>query len=395
MLPTFGVERAFAEACANDECGPGYVCESHTGTSCYSSCYADAGFDAGVGSARDAGVGSAPLPPLPTPGTSVDGGKPLPVDGGLDSCWANPICEPYEYHYCNAAPCTADSDCPSSMVCHADSWWECSSSGCKPGGDCDADAGESVDGGSSSCTEHSENRCTPRINLPCQADADCGEGYECAESRWYGCSGGGAVSTDADGGFVFADAGSVCQWYTSTYCKVLDVPCESDSECANGLRCQPHYEYSQCDADASVGADGGWPACEPVLTGNTCQYWYDDAGVGYDDAGVPPPSGGGTVGGGSVGGSTGGGAFQGGGGGPGGAIGGGTPAQDAGTSGSADAGASGEEDEGGQHGGGFLKRLLHHLFGQGGCSVPGNAAQGNLGWLSLLGLGLLARRRRN
>lgn len=350
--------------------------------------------------AGDAGV-AEPVPPDP-------GTKP---DGGYEVC--QPVCTPHEYRYCDSAPCTSNADCPDNMVCHTETWQECSGGGgaCKPGYDCnEADADGSYADASYSCTDHSRSRCTLRANLPCQTGSDCGDGYDCIRGTSTTCWGGGKV--DADGSVTIEDSGCTTEPSDYSYCTLQPLPCELDSECPAGMTCRDQYSY-ECDAGGGVRPGGsgavdggvvdGGPApapCAPVIA-RMCQPWYPgtpDAGAGSDIGGL----GGGTGGTGPVydagtptnGGVGGGGIAGGGPGGSGGAVGGGNPGQTSDAGASADAGTGAPDDEHKPHRGGFLRRVLHAIFDSGGCSTSGAPAHGNFGWLSLLSLGLVRRRRK-
>jgi hypothetical protein len=419
-LTLLGATRASAQECqADSECGAGYRCAVSPGYDC-SSCVTPGG-DAGM---RDAGT--LPLPtPGPTPPTADAGSAVVAVDAGWDGSWGSdaslewdsgwdanwciPTCVPVDYHYCEPAPCTSDSDCPASMACYAQSYTTCDPEvACDPSVGCDKDAGYT-------CTEHTRSTCTERYNIPCRTDPECGPGFECNREPQTTCSGGGGVTPGADGGWIFVDASMTCTTEVpdTGWCSLVTLPCAADTECPTGLTCQAQYEYPPCtwpgqDAGTmpSKDLDGGYFCPPPVLT-HVCRpeswgggfvggpgggfmggpgggYPEYDAGSGTD-ASAPPTSGGGSPGGG--------------GGVVGGGLGGGGGTGDAGTSSGPTPGEDDEDegdDEGDDHGHpshGLLRGILKQLFGKGGgCSVAGEA-QGNLGWLSLLGLFLMRRRR--
>jgi hypothetical protein len=412
-LTLFGAARANAQQCeTNFECGAGYRCAVSQGYDC-SGC---------VPPSADAGMRDAGTLPLPTPGPTptadagsavlADAGSEggwssdasLGWDSGWDPGWCTPSCVPVDYHYCEPAPCTSDSDCPASMACYAQSYTTCEPDvACDPNVGCEKDAGYT-------CTEHTKSTCTERYNIPCVADPDCGPGFECNRQPYTSCS-GGSGRPDADGGWIFVDASVTCTTEVpeTGWCSLVTLPCVADTECPTGLTCQAQYEYPPCtwpgqDAGAqpTKDFDGGYSCPTPVLT-HVCrpESWgggaADDAGAGgsiggsgpggsYDagpssDAGAPTSGGGGGTVGGSIGG-----------------LGGGGTTHDSGVvpapGGGDDEDEDNDEDE--DHGGhshhGLLQGILRHLFGKGGCSVGGEA-QGNLGWLSVLGLFLMRRRR--
>lgn len=384
---------AAAQDCQNDaDCGAGARCAVGTSVSCW-------------------GCGTT------TPGGPGEHDSGVSVPSGVDGGCANSGCTTTEYHYCTAAFCNTDADCPSSMVCHTETWQDCTGYPCKPGGDCASD-----DAGFS-CTDHTQSTCSERYNLPCRADADCGEGFECNRSPTTTCSGGGGVVPNADGGYTIIDAGSSCttEQPETGYCNLLTLPCATDTECPTGLSCQTISSYPPCTiypqdastvpADAAVipgkaEGDTYYYDCPPPEQSMVCrpERWaggsvggttgglggtFGGSG-GATDAGVDTPPGdptspgaigGGTLGGGAFGGATAGGA--------GGGVGG--SAVDAGTGqGPGDS----DDDEHGHHHGGGLRSVLRHLFGSGGCSVGATQAEGNLAWLTLLSVFLVWRRPR-
>jgi hypothetical protein len=332
-------------------------------------------------------------------GTSVGCGGSTCAKG--DDC-PPPVCESFEYHYCAAAPCTTDADCPGSMVCHTESWEACSapaSPPCARGQVCDASVEEPT------CTRGSQSSCTERYNLPCEADADCGPGFECVESVIGSCSGGGAVRVE-DGGVVFEPGPTECTSEPTGefYCKLLELPCAADSDCPANLICLPDYANGSCPGGGIVGGGG---------TGAAGGGTFGGGAVAIDvDCGAPPPpsysckppsyaGGGGTLGGASVGGTSGipTGGVDAGAGGPGsGSVGGGALGGSSGTpGGSTPPGEDdGDDDEGGRphhhphHGHSWLRPWP----GAGGCSLGGSAAAADLSWLALAGLLFVSRRRR-
>jgi Cys-rich repeat protein len=286
------------------------------------------------------------------------------------------------------------------MRCHTERWQECSGWAgptCARGEVCDAGPAPEP-----TCTEHTRSACAERYNLPCEADADCGSGFECTESVSTSCSGGGSVRPDGDGGYIVETFPAECTSEPTGeyYCKLLDLPCATDAECPEGFSCEAYFTTPPCAGGGS--SLGGTGAGTPAVV----------------DCGTPPaptfackPSrysgGGGVVGGGGTGGGSSGdpnGSADAGVQGPGsGAVGGvgGAGGGAAGGTGTRDAGASppddGEAEEDGHgHGSRRLGRLLRRLFGPGGCSLTGAVPAGDLSWLALASLlaGVALRRRR-
>jgi uncharacterized protein (TIGR03382 family) len=345
-------------------------------------------------------------------------------------------CETVSYAWCTNALCTVDADCPSTMACHAQTTWECSGgmAGASAGG-----TGGAVDAGvyeESTCVEvPADSVCIPRHQLPCTVASDCGGGFDCVQSTYWECSGGGAggMGGDADGGTapqagaggaVAADAGAStpvdadggvdypggdyeCHEVPSAeqYCSLQDLPCTADAECPEGLSCLNRYVWT-CDGGGSAGsgtgtggaaaagagggtprpptapsmdADGGTsdgPTCEAVAQQRCMPREYD--------GGATPPGSGGMTGGGDSGSSDGGVSDPG----PGGFAGSGSAGVGGagGASAPGESGGSSDEDDD-DHG--------HGLFGwlRRGCSAGGPISSDPVGWLAL-GLTALVLRRR-
>ena len=133
---------------------------------------------------------------LPTPSVAPDcGGPDCPVkaDGGTASPAApSKACAP--------APCQVDSDCGGQgRLCQHDVVTVCNGGtvpACARGQECDTAAKPEA----ASCVERTVSACVYRWQLPCNADADCGDGFTCAPNISGMCSGGAPTSGRADAG---------------------------------------------------------------------------------------------------------------------------------------------------------------------------------------------------
>jgi MYXO-CTERM domain-containing protein len=385
---------AAAQSCEADaDCGAGYVCHTET----YEGC--------SVGPCRP--------------------GRTCPP----------PVCQTYESKYCISAPCSTDADCPSSMVCYAPTYQECSGGGMGGAPACDADAGvcnspKEIDGGTFECHDVTgDATCTPRYQLPCHVAADCGAGFACEEQRYTVCSTTGGSSgmggaggkenpgvmtpPGSAGGSAALDAGAVevdggdysyeCHEEASGsfYCRLLELPCDSDADCGEGLECQRNpYDYdcggTAADAGTATGV-GGTPATMAAAGSMVV-----DGGVrGCVDDGAPaqvcaphnyysggyPGMGGGSAGSGSGNSGTGGAsAADGGVQGPGGGS----------NEGSAGNTTGGDSDSSGH---GHDHHPAHHHHNAGhlprlGCSVGGESGSQLASWFGLIGLVAFGLRRR-
>jgi hypothetical protein len=244
--------RAQYSQCESDaDCGAGYVCNEGSFESC------DGGW------------------------TCDDEGNCTEVPGE---------CTTYESNWCSNATCEADADCPSYMACQTQTTWVCDVSAGGAGGAAGGVAGAAgtfagmagIGGGAGEPSCHEEpapSLCIARHQLPCEEASDCGGGFDCVESYYYECSGGGAGGSAGAAGMVAGagGAGGVAGGMTggsggsdepwechqvpsgTFYCSLQNLPCESDAECAEGLSCEPYYEYPECVFVPGPGGEGGRP----------------------------------------------------------------------------------------------------------------------------------------
>jgi MYXO-CTERM domain-containing protein len=321
------------------------------------------------------------------------------------------------------------------MVCYAPTYQECSGGGmggapaCDAGGGCDAP--KEIDAGTFECHDVTgESTCTPRYQLPCHVAADCGAGFACEEQRYTVCSTtagsgmGGAggkedpgVMTPVDAGVVGADGGSYSyecheEASGSFYCRLLELPCDSDADCGEGLECQRNpYDYDcggGAAADAGIATGVGGTPATMAAAGSSAENPMDpkavDVGVGgcvddgapaqvcaphdYDSGGGYPGMGGGSAGSGS--GNSGSGGAS--------ATDGGVQAPGMGTNeGSAGGTTSGGDSDSSGHG--HDQHPAHHHHSAGhlprlGCSVGAESGSQLASWFGLVGLVAFGLRRR-
>jgi len=204
---------------------------------------------------------------------------------GADPCEPPPdfMCDTMEYKACQPGPCTSDADCEDGMVCWEQDSYDCppaTQADCPPGSDCPTP--KPVD-----CTPTKLSTCVPKYVPPCTEDADCGDGFKCVEQQSVSCSGGSATpamgggSSPSDPAAAGAPAPEptppVEPQCTSTpsgafYCEAQQVACETDSDCATGWSCGDNPSRPVCSGTST----------EPAPAPGAPQ----DAGV---DA-VPPPA---------------------------------------------------------------------------------------------------------
>lgn len=396
-----GSAHAQSSQCSADEdCGAGFVCKTDTYESCSGGVVCGG---AGVGGSAGGIAGGA-------------GGA-----GGAGDCTMVPIeCETVTTSWCSNATCDDDADCPSYMACQPQSNWVCEGgmAGTGAGGDAGGPGGA---GGAGECHEvPGDSLCVMRSQLPCEEASDCGGGFDCIPQTYWECSGGGEGGSTAGGGSggaagtIAAGAGGAaggiggdgsmgeCHEVDAGngWCQLQDLPCESDADCFDGLRCDEQWIYGPCTpaggTGGAMGGAGGAGTCpEPTLENRCVPLSYmGGGGTGGIGGGEGGTSGTGETGGMAGFGGAGGGGYAG-------AAG---MSSDPG-SGNAGAGAGsgggagdsdGESDEHGHghghghhgKGRGLIKKLLS------GCSAGGPVdGSSSIGWLTL-GLAAVVLRRR-
>ncbi|HTQ07979.1 MAG TPA: hypothetical protein VMI54_29200 [Polyangiaceae bacterium] len=180
---------------------------------------------------------------------------------------------------CEPLPCTSDSDCADGMVCYTQTEEVCPTApACAKGQDCP----QATD---TTCTTSTMSGCVPKYLLPCNVDADCGDGFTCEEEQECGCAGSASSSSSgagsagtpapapaADGGAGDptpasnpdepADAGAPmdagttpppdcsCQPNGTKACNLKTVACNADSDCPSGFTCGDNPNGT-CFADAN------------------------------------------------------------------------------------------------------------------------------------------------
>jgi hypothetical protein len=117
--------------------------------------------------------------------------------GPGEKCPEPAPCEPTVFRECQPAECGADTDCADGMVCYQSEAPACDTAiavaPCPPNETCKPVTPV--------CPE-AQRTCTPRYALPCTQDAECGDGFSCAEQEECSCAGsaGGAPVPNADPG---------------------------------------------------------------------------------------------------------------------------------------------------------------------------------------------------
>jgi hypothetical protein len=236
--------------------------------------------------------------------------------------------------FCVEASCATDADCGATMVCHTESYQECTggTSACPANSMCFAPTTPP------SCTTKSVSTCMYKWQLPCKADAECGDGFSCVFSTIGACSGSGGtgmgVATSGTTGTgtrtPVVDGGAAppptadpapsppstnCMTTTSTIgsCQPKATTCTVDGDCPAAWKCvdalpvrggplpaQPADAGTATAVGAPAPATGapsgtGTPAPGPApAPSKVCQSplgTFGGGGVALDATGAPQPNG--------------------------------------------------------------------------------------------------------
>ncbi len=192
-------------------------------------------------------------------------------------------CAVMQYKACVPGPCSSDSDCEDGMVCFEQEVFSCPPSAeidCPPGADCPKPP-EPV------CETTTTSSCVPRYAVPCEEDADCGDGFDCVEDIAYACagstpsSGGGSDPGDPGGAAGSAapepaplplpDEPPTCtEEPTGTFhCEAREVECEADADCPTDWTCQENYSRPVCSGVMTDPATPP-PADAPAEPSSAC-----------------------------------------------------------------------------------------------------------------------------
>jgi MYXO-CTERM domain-containing protein len=186
-------------------------------------------------------------------------------------------CEVMQYKACVPGPCSSDADCEDGMVCHEYESFDCpavdsgGAAECPPGSECPqpepAPAPEP-------CEPSTTTQCVPRYAVPCEVDADCGDGFGCVEDIAYSCDGSGPVPSDDpdSGGGSDPGAGddpapapeprpapeepSCSEEPLGTFhCEAREVACEADADCPSEWSCEESYSRPVCGGASTDPAE--------------------------------------------------------------------------------------------------------------------------------------------
>lgn len=257
-------------------------------------------------------------------------------------------CVTENYTSCQRAACETDADCGDEMVCQTLTT-NCatpSTPPCAPGEECPEPPPILP------CENTEYNQCTPRSELPCEDNSDCGAGFDCVPAVMCSCGGatepgqtptpGGGVS-DGDPGGSGSGSGSsgtsggaapgaapappvgaplapvdpsspdapvtpgtpgelplppddcTCEPSGTNYCQMQNIECETDSDCPTDWSCVASPGACWADSEGNTGCAEGSSQCYPP--GNPGGEPLPTAPVvdgpglpGVDNGGTPEPA---------------------------------------------------------------------------------------------------------
>lgn len=188
--------------------------------------------------------------------------------------------------------CETDADCPSMFHCEEVEMGGCGGSSascacpdCAPGEECPPCVCDEISEDPEDCETTTAKVCVYK-QQECAADADCAEGFECQEEEVCWGSGGGVACTCAGCVCPTCEEGEECPpcdcpapdececddepvetteecEVTGSYCVPVEVPCQSDADCAADWECVMLPVACACPGCAcEEGSDCSCPPCE-------------------------------------------------------------------------------------------------------------------------------------
>ena len=144
-----------------------------------------------------------------------------------------------------AQTCVSTKDCPRGMTCQADSTTPTPTPACPPGAEAECPPVTQPSAPSMTCQP-----------APCQVDADCGQGMVCHSQTTTVCTGGAAAKCDPNTTCTSVPSPTVptCTDTTTSQCVYTwDLPCNADADCGDGFVCQPSTMGSCSGSGSSTG----------------------------------------------------------------------------------------------------------------------------------------------
>ncbi len=154
--------------------------------------------------------------------------------------------------YCEPAPCETDADCGGNMVCieYTDDWCTDIDVECDENGDCTTYDEEPI------CGSETHKECSTLHGMDCETDADCGDDLVCVEFTEEWCSGGAEVVCDDSGECTVIEEETECGTDVFHECAYqYEGPCEADADCGEGFNCVPEEICTCTGSDSGVDTD--------------------------------------------------------------------------------------------------------------------------------------------
>ncbi len=175
-----------------------------------------------------------------------------------------PACEGSAVFFCAPDACASDADCAAGALCAPQLTLECpppAASG--PGYVSSATAPTPYE-----CTSSTPHLCTPRWQLPCDVDSDCGSGFLCQELEQVSCDGALAPADPLE----IQNPGSAppppppvsCTSTSVRACVQVDTLCGSTADCPLNMECVDN-------GISCTVTDGGQAECERQQPEKVCR----------------------------------------------------------------------------------------------------------------------------
>ncbi|HTV19509.1 MAG TPA: MYXO-CTERM sorting domain-containing protein [Polyangiaceae bacterium] len=142
-----------------------------------------------------------------------------------------PVCDGTPTPYCAPAACEADSDCDESMRCAEHTAFDCGAVAEPAIAPASGDAAPSTQPEAPACEPDVIRQCTPRWQLPCSIDSDCGDGFRCEETEACSVPGYDPSSGEAPSSEV------TCERTGTFACVVVETACSTNADCPASFDC--------------------------------------------------------------------------------------------------------------------------------------------------------------
>jgi MYXO-CTERM domain-containing protein len=173
-----------------------------------------------------------------------------------------PRCEDTGAPYCAPAACESDSDCGGSMKCAEHPVYDCGSAATATPAIAPAhgngDEPRTALPEPPPCEASAIRQCTPRWQLPCTTDNDCGAGFRCEETE--SCS---VPPFDPSSGEP-PSSEVTCTPTGTSACVVVETACDSEADCPEDFVCVDNPNGT-CS-----GSSDGQTQCEPADPARVC-----------------------------------------------------------------------------------------------------------------------------